>query len=162
MVYMAHGILQARIVEWVAFPFSRRCSQPRDWTQVSHTAGRFFISWEGNGNPLQCSCLENPRDGGAWWAAVYGVAQSRTWLKWLSSSSNSRRSYRSSQKHLTSASLGIILDYRDVECKRIEIILSFLRFHPSMAFQTLLLTVRTTPFLLGILVHNSRNNDYLN
>ena len=42
---------------------------------------------EGNGNPLQCSCLENPRDGGAWWAAVYGVAQSRTRLKWLSSSS---------------------------------------------------------------------------
>ena len=40
---------------------------------------------EGNGNPLQCSCLENPRDGGAWWAAVYGVAQSRTRLKWLSS-----------------------------------------------------------------------------
>ena len=44
---------------------------------------------EGNGNPLQCSCLENPRDGGAWWAAVYGVAQSRTRLKWLSSSSSS-------------------------------------------------------------------------
>ena len=42
---------------------------------------------EGNGNPLQCSCLENPRDGGAWWAAIYGVAQSRTRLKWLSSSS---------------------------------------------------------------------------
>ena len=41
---------------------------------------------EGNGNPLQCSCLENPRDGTAWWAAVYGVAQSRTWLKRLSSS----------------------------------------------------------------------------
>ena len=33
---------------------------------------------EGNGNPLQCSCLENPRDGGAWWAAIYGIAQSRT------------------------------------------------------------------------------------
>ena len=44
---------------------------------------------EGNGNPLQCSCLENPRDGGAWWAAVYGVAQSRTQLKRLSSSSSS-------------------------------------------------------------------------
>ena len=43
---------------------------------------------EGNGNPLQCSCLENPRDGGAWWAAVYGVAQSQTRLKRLSSSSN--------------------------------------------------------------------------
>ena len=41
---------------------------------------------EGNGNPLQCSCLENPRDGGAWWAAVYGVAQSWTRLKRLSSS----------------------------------------------------------------------------
>ena len=42
---------------------------------------------EGNGNPLQCSCLEN-RDRGAWWAAVYGVTQSRTQLKWLSSSSS--------------------------------------------------------------------------
>ena len=44
---------------------------------------------EGNGNPLQCSCLENPWDGKAWWAAVYGVAQSRTRLKRLSSSSSS-------------------------------------------------------------------------
>ena len=44
-----------------------------------------FMHWrEGNGNPLQCSCLENPRDGGAWWAAIYGVAQSQTRLKWLS------------------------------------------------------------------------------
>ena len=42
---------------------------------------------EGNGNPLQCSCLENPRDGGAWWAAVYGVTQSWTRLKRLSISS---------------------------------------------------------------------------
>ena len=47
---------------------------------------------EGNGNPLRCSCLENPRDGGAWWAAVYGVAQSRTPLKRLSSSSSSVQS----------------------------------------------------------------------
>ena len=44
---------------------------------------------EGNGNLLQCSCLENPRDREAWWAAIYGVAQSRTQLKWLSSSSSS-------------------------------------------------------------------------
>ena len=44
---------------------------------------------EGNGNPLQCSCLENPRDGAAWWAVVYGVAQSQTRLKRLSSSSSS-------------------------------------------------------------------------
>ena len=46
---------------------------------------------EGNGNPLQCSCLENPRDRGAWWAAICGVAQSRTQLKRLSSSSSSSR-----------------------------------------------------------------------
>ena len=48
-------------------------------------SGRF--PKEGNGNPLQYSCLENPRDGGAWWAAVSGVVQSRTQLKQLSSSS---------------------------------------------------------------------------
>jgi len=48
---------------------------------------QFWLSCigDGNGNPLQCSCLENPRDGGAWWAAVYGVTQSWTRLKWLSS-----------------------------------------------------------------------------
>ena len=50
---------------------------------------------EGNGNPLQCSCLENPRDRGAWWAAVYGVAQSQTRLKRLSSSS--RKEFKSQQ-----------------------------------------------------------------
>ena len=44
---------------------------------------------EGHGNPLQCSCLENPRDGGAWWAAICGVAQSQTRLKRLSSNSSS-------------------------------------------------------------------------
>ena len=43
------------------------------------------LNGEGNGNPLQCSCLENPRDGGAWWAAIYGVTQSQTRLKQLSS-----------------------------------------------------------------------------
>ena len=45
MVYTVHGILQARILEWVAVPFSRGSSQPRDWTQVSHIVGRFFTSW---------------------------------------------------------------------------------------------------------------------
>ena len=57
--------------EWLHFHFSLPCVG------------------EGNGNLLQCSCLENPRDGGAWWAAVSGVAQSRTRLKRLSSSSSS-------------------------------------------------------------------------
>ena len=55
--------------EWLPFHFSLSCIG------------------EGNGNPLQCSCLENPRDGGAWWAAAYGVAQNWTRLKQLSSSS---------------------------------------------------------------------------
>ena len=45
MDYTVHGILQARILEWAAFPFSRGSSQPRDRTQVSHIAGRFFTSW---------------------------------------------------------------------------------------------------------------------
>ena len=45
MDYTVHRILQARILEWVAFPFSRGSSQPRDQTQVSHIAGRFFTSW---------------------------------------------------------------------------------------------------------------------
>ena len=63
------GSLKVDTTEWLPFHFSLSCFG------------------EGNGNPLQCSCLENPRDVGAWWAAVYGVAQSRTWLKWLSSSS---------------------------------------------------------------------------
>ena len=58
-------------------------------TSFVHFHFSFSCIGEGNGNPLQCSCLENPRDGGAWWAAVYGVAQSRTRLKRLSSSSSS-------------------------------------------------------------------------
>ena len=56
----------------------------QSWTWVCSCT--YTHTGEGNGNPLQCSCLENPRDGGAWWAAVYGVAQSRTRLKRLSSS----------------------------------------------------------------------------
>ena len=60
---------------------------------------------EGNGNPLQCSCLENPRDGGAWWAAVCGVAQSRTRLKRLSSSSSRLKFLRAKTTHLVLSSL---------------------------------------------------------
>ena len=56
-------------------------------TERLHFHFSLFCIGEGNDNPLQCSCLESPRDWGAWWAAVYGVAQSRTRLKWLSSSS---------------------------------------------------------------------------
>ena len=59
---------------------------------------------EGNGNPLQCSCLENPRDGGAWWAAFCGVTQSWTRLKQLSSNSSSS----------TSKMLGVVNKLREV------------------------------------------------
>ena len=64
------GREQSDTTEWLHFHFSLSCIG------------------EGTGNPLQCSCLENPRDGGAWWAAIHGVAQSQTRLKRLSSSSN--------------------------------------------------------------------------
>ena len=129
-----------RTLAWIAFPFCRGSSQPRDWTQVSCNAGRFFTIWatredlisigcyqyfqilqiygwefgccvvficticldgrestcslkdlssipgsgrspgEGNGNPLQYSCLENPMDGGAWWATAHGVTKNWTRL----------------------------------------------------------------------------------
>ena len=63
-----------------------------DTTERLHFHFSLSCIGEGNGNPLQCSCLEDLRDGGAWWAAVYGVTQLWTWLKSLSSSS-SRRIY---------------------------------------------------------------------
>ena len=59
-----------------------------DTTERLHFHFSLWCIGEGNGNPLQCSCLESPRDGGAWWAAIYGVTQSQTWLKQLSSSSS--------------------------------------------------------------------------
>ena len=61
-----------------------------DTTERLHFHFSLSCIGEGNGNPLQCSCLENPRDSRAWWAAVYGVTQSPTRLKWLSSSSSKR------------------------------------------------------------------------
>ena len=78
-----------------------------DWA----TSLSLFLSrtGEGNGNPLQCSCLENPRDGGAWWAAVYGVTQSQTRLKQLSSSSSS--STRPSRTNTQKWCLFIIEDW---------------------------------------------------
>ena len=75
-------------------------------TERLHFHFSFSCIGEGSGNPLQCSCLENPRDGGAWWAAVYGVAQSRTRLNRLSSSSSS-----SWRKFTTMTSLGSSLGW---------------------------------------------------
>ena len=65
-----------------------------DTTERLHFHFSLSCIGEGNGNPLQCSCLENPRDSGAWWAAIYGVAQSQTRLKRLKSSSSSNLAQR--------------------------------------------------------------------
>ena len=73
--YSPWGREESDTTEWLHFHFSLSCIG------------------EGNGNPLQFSCLENPRDGEAWWAAIHWVAQSRTWLKRLSSSSSSSQKY---------------------------------------------------------------------
>ena len=78
-----YGILQARVLEWVAIAFSSNAGDTRH--RFDSCVGKTPVVR--HGNSLQYSCLENPRDGGAWWAAVYGVAQSRTRLKQLSSSS---------------------------------------------------------------------------
>ena len=72
-----------------------------DTTERLHFHFSLSCIGEGNGNPLQCSCLENPRDGEAWWAAVYGIAQSRTRLKRLSSSSSSSDRDQRRQWHPT-------------------------------------------------------------
>ena len=69
--YSPWGLEKSDMTEWLHFHFSLSCIE------------------EGNGNPLQRSCLENPRDGGAWWVAVYGITQSWTRLMRLSSSSSS-------------------------------------------------------------------------
>ena len=77
----SHG---QRILEGCS-PWGRWGSDKTEWLHFHFSLSSIG---DGNGSPLQCSCLENPRDGGAGWAAVYGVAQSQTRLKWLSSSSS--------------------------------------------------------------------------
>ena len=76
------------------------------------------VGGEGNGNPLQYSCLENPMDGGAWWAAVHGVAQSRTRLKRLSSSSSSSIVYQEQCFQSLSMSL-VLVEIPLMFCKQI-------------------------------------------
>ena len=81
-----HSSTLAWKIPWMEEPGRQSMGSLRVGHNWGTSLSLSFIG-EGNGNPLQCSCLENPRDGGAWWAAVYGVAQSRTQLKRLSSSS---------------------------------------------------------------------------
>ena len=110
-VYPGVGLLDHMVALFLVFKDPLYCSPPVLLPEKSHGQRRplgcspwgcwesdpteqlrFHFSLacigEGNGNPLQCSCLENPRDRGAWWAAVSGVTQSRTRLNWLSSSSS--------------------------------------------------------------------------
>ena len=75
--------------------------------RVGHRATSLSRIGEGNGNPLQCSCLKNSRDSGAWWAAIYGVAQSKTRLKQLCSSSSNFCSWNSKQAVLTGGLLSV-------------------------------------------------------
>ena len=88
-----HSTTLAWKIPWAEEPggLQSRGHEELDTTEWLHFHFSLSCIREGNGSPLQCSCLENPRDGGAWWAAIYGVAQSRTRLKWLSSSSSSSR-----------------------------------------------------------------------
>ena len=86
-----HSSILAWKIPWMEEPGRLQSwgREESDMTEWLHFHFSLFHIGEGNGNPLQCSCLENPRDGKAWWAAFCGVAQSQTWLKRLSSSSSS-------------------------------------------------------------------------
>ena len=83
-------IIMRRLSRWHSG--KKSACQCRDARGAGLNPGSGRSPGAGHGSPLQCSCLENPRDRGAWWAAVYGVAQSWTWLKQLSSGSSSKES----------------------------------------------------------------------
>ena len=87
----AHSSTLAWKIPWTEEPGRLQSMGPlrvrHDWVRNDFSFSLSHVG-EGNGNPLQCSSLENPRDGKAWWAAVYVVSQSGTRLKWLSSSSS--------------------------------------------------------------------------
>ena len=94
-------------IPWTEEPGRLQSMGSLGWDTTERLHFHFSLSCigEGNGNPLQCSCLQNPREGGAWWAAIYGVAQSWTRLKQLSSRSvlnsscQKRRSHSSTCKY---------------------------------------------------------------
>ena len=93
---MPHSSTLAWKIPWMEEPVGCRLwgRTESDTTERLHFHFSLSCIREGNGNPLQCSCLESPRDGGAWWAAVYGVAQSRTRLKQLSSSKKTDKTHQ--------------------------------------------------------------------
>ena len=99
-------------------PWGQSLRVGQDWA----TSLSLSCIGEGNGNPLQCYCLENPRDGAAWWAAVYGVAQSWARLKRLSSSSSSSRKWQPTLVFLLGRVHGqrSLTDYSPCNLKRIR------------------------------------------
>ena len=93
-----HSSTFAWKIPWTEEPGRLKSMGSIEWDTTEQLHFHFSLSCigEGNGNPLQCSCLENPKDREAWWAAVYGVAQSWTWLRRLSSSSMLHRVFSDS------------------------------------------------------------------
>ena len=98
-----HSSTLAWKIPWMEEPGRQQSmgSLESDTTERLHFHFSLSCIGEGNGNPLQCSCLEYPRDRGAWWAAVSGVAQSRTRLKRLSSSSREQQSVKKTKQSVS-------------------------------------------------------------
>ena len=120
----SHSSTLAWKIPWMEEPGGlQSMGSLRDTTELLHFHFSLSCTGEGNGNPLQCSCLENPRDGGGWWADVYGVTQSRTRLKWLSSSSKQIRDPRTSLRWLPTKETKkeVLVKPRKSECGTLEV-----------------------------------------
>ena len=115
---------------------SPRGREESDMTERLHFHFSLSCIGEGNGNPLHCSCLQNPRDRGAWWAAVYQVAQSRTQLKRLSSSSSSSMGRKVGFHWQSNMLLGSLESLVSTEERWINLV----RLGPSGAIDSLLYT----------------------
>ena len=80
--HTVHGVLKAKILKWFAIPISSKpCFSELSTMTCPFWVALHSMAGEGNGTPLQYSCLENPMDGGAWWAAVHEIAKSQAWLR---------------------------------------------------------------------------------
>ena len=111
------------LADGLSLNFLLYTSNTTEWLHFHFSLSRIG---EGNGNPLHCSCLENPRDRGAWWAAISGVAQRWTWLKRLSSSSSNKlSSWTEHSEFICEYTCHWVPDLRTL-CARRSIIYSFL------------------------------------
>ena len=124
-----------------------------DTTERLHFHFLLSCLGEGKGNSLQCSYLENPRDRGAWWAAIYGVAQSRTQLKWLSSSSSSSIWMLIMQIPFLPLKISSFLSY-------LTLVFLMLSFHPFLLNWFILLSFYIFLFSMNF-CFSLRNHDFL-